>query len=163
MEIISSKQEEESKATHFIVNILKLHTNPKVLIQEFVWSFEIYSKNIYLLTKSIIIRGNYIRSRNYIHFKELISSFNEAIFIQGNIFLQGKHIHSGKLYQFKEYIHLRNICSFKFMAICSFKEAIFIQQRCNGAKLWNTLPANIRKEAILSYFKLKIKTHLATL
>ena len=88
------------------------------------------SKNIYLFTKSIIIRGNYIRSRNYIHFKELISSFNEIIFVQGNIFLQGKHIHSEKLYQFKEYIHLRNIYSFKFRAICSFKEAISIQQRC---------------------------------
>ena len=36
MEIISSKQEEEFKATTFIVNILKLHTNPKVLKQEFV-------------------------------------------------------------------------------------------------------------------------------
>ena len=87
-------------------------------------------KNIYLFTKSMIIRGNYIRSRNYIHFKELISSFNEIIFVQGNIFLQGKHIHSEKLYQFKEYIHLRNIYSFKFRARCSFKEAISIQQRC---------------------------------
>ena len=85
------------------------------------------SKNIYLFTKSVIIRGNYIRSRNYIHFKELISLLNKIIFIQGNIFLLGKHIHSGKLYQFKEYIHLvRNIYSFKFKAICSFKEAIFI-------------------------------------
>ena len=42
MEIISSKQAEEFKATTFIVNILKLHTNPKVVIQEFVWSFEIF-------------------------------------------------------------------------------------------------------------------------
>ena len=39
MEIISSKQEEEFKATTFVVNILKLHTNPKVLILEFLWSF----------------------------------------------------------------------------------------------------------------------------
>ena len=38
MEVTSSKQEEEFKATTFVVNILKLHTNPKVLIQEFVWS-----------------------------------------------------------------------------------------------------------------------------
>ena len=36
MKIISSKQEEEFKATTFVVNILKLHTNPKDLIQEFV-------------------------------------------------------------------------------------------------------------------------------
>ena len=30
MEIISSKQEEEFKATTIVVNILKLHRNPKV-------------------------------------------------------------------------------------------------------------------------------------
>ena len=47
MKIISSKQEKEFKATTFIVNILKLHTNPKVLIQEFVWSFEILITNIF--------------------------------------------------------------------------------------------------------------------
>ena len=35
MEIIFSKQEEEFKATTIVVNILKLHTNPKILIQEF--------------------------------------------------------------------------------------------------------------------------------
>ena len=35
MEIISSKQE-KFKATTIVVNILKLHANPKVLIQEFV-------------------------------------------------------------------------------------------------------------------------------
>ena len=46
MEIISSKQEEEFKATIFVVNILKLHTNPKVLIQEFVRSFEILITNV---------------------------------------------------------------------------------------------------------------------
>ena len=36
MEIISSKQEEEFKVTTIVVNILKLRTNPKVLIQEFI-------------------------------------------------------------------------------------------------------------------------------
>ena len=41
MEIISSKQEEGFKATTIVVNILKLHTNPKVLIQEFIWKFEV--------------------------------------------------------------------------------------------------------------------------
>ena len=51
------------------------------------------------------------------------------IFIQGNIFIQGKHIPSGELYPFKEYIHLRNIYSCKFKAICSFKVAIIIQER----------------------------------
>ena len=40
MKIISSKQE-EFKATTIVVNILKLHTNPKVLIKGFVWSFEV--------------------------------------------------------------------------------------------------------------------------
>ena len=30
MEIISSKQEEEFKDTTIVVNILKLHTNPKI-------------------------------------------------------------------------------------------------------------------------------------
>ena len=60
----------------------------------------ILSNNIYLFTKSMIIRGNYIQTRNYIHFKEPyhfvqrnISSFNEIysfreiISIQGNIFI----------------------------------------------------------------------------
>ena len=46
MEIISSKQEEEFKATAIVVNILKLHTNPKVLIQEFIWSFEVLITNV---------------------------------------------------------------------------------------------------------------------
>ena len=68
----------------------------------------IFIYNIYLFTKSIIIRGNYIlTARNYIHFKELISSFRE-IYPRSM-----KHIHSEKLYPFKE--------------ICSFKEHIFVQ------------------------------------
>ena len=46
MENISSKQENEFKVTTFVVNILKLHTNPKVLIQEFAWSFEILITNV---------------------------------------------------------------------------------------------------------------------
>ena len=82
----------------------------------------IHSKvNIYLFSKSIIFGGNYILTRNYIHFKEPYqflqgnkSSFNE------NIFIRGVYIHSRK------YVHLRNIYSFKFEAICSFKEIIFI-------------------------------------
>ena len=40
MEIKSSKQQQKFKATTFVINILKLHINPKVLIQGFVWSFE---------------------------------------------------------------------------------------------------------------------------
>ena len=80
------------------------------------------SKNIDLFTKSIINRGNYVLTRNYVHFKEPyqfvqgnISSFS------GNIFIQGDYIHSRK------YNYLRNIYSFKFKAICSFKETIFIE------------------------------------
>ena len=82
----------------------------------------IHSKSIYLFTKNIIIRGNYILTRNYIHFKEPyqfaqgnISSFSENIFIQEN------YIHSRK------YVHLKNIYSFKFKAICSFKEIISLE------------------------------------
>ena len=58
------------------------------------------SNNIYLFTKNIIIRGNYILTRNYIHFKEPyqfvqgnissfneIDSFREIISMQGNIFI----------------------------------------------------------------------------
>ena len=70
----------------------------------------IHSKvNIYLFTKSIIIRGNYTLTRNYIHFKEPYQ------FVQGNIssFNENIRIHSGKLYPFKE--------------ICSLKEDIFVQ------------------------------------
>ena len=62
----------------------------------------ILSNNIYLFTKSIIIRGNYILIRNYIHFKlkepyqfvegnissfNEIYSFGEIISIQGNVFI----------------------------------------------------------------------------
>ena len=85
----------------------------------------IHSKNIYLFTKSIIIRGNYILTRSYIHFKEPYqfvrgntSSFNK------NTLTQGKYIHSRK------YVHLRNIYSFKFKAICSSKEIIFTEHCC---------------------------------
>ena len=46
MENVSSKQEEECKAKTFVINILKLYRNPKVLIQGFVWSFEILITNV---------------------------------------------------------------------------------------------------------------------
>ena len=45
VEIISSKQEEKFKATTFVFNILKLNTNPKVLIQEFAWSLHLFGQN----------------------------------------------------------------------------------------------------------------------
>ena len=83
----------------------------------------IHSKNVYLFTKSIIIRGSYILTRNYNHFKEpyicsvkeiyprsmKTYSFREVISIQGNMF------------------YLRNIYSFKFKAIRGIAE-IFIQK-----------------------------------
>ena len=81
--------------------------------------------NTDLLTKSIITRGNYILTRNYIHFKEPYQvRSRKYILVQRNIFIQGNYIHSRK------YIYLRNIYSFKFKAICSFKETIFIEHCC---------------------------------
>ena len=53
-----------------------------------------FKEHLYLFTKSIIIRGNYILSRNYIHFKELISSFEEIYPRSRNIFIQANYIHS---------------------------------------------------------------------
>ena len=50
----------------------------------------ILSNNIYLFTKSIIIRGNYILTQNYIHFKEPYQ------FLQRNIVILGNYIHSRK-------------------------------------------------------------------
>ena len=52
--MISSKQEEEFKATTIVVNILKFHKNPKVLIQEFIWSFEILITNVLDIIYSFI-------------------------------------------------------------------------------------------------------------
>ena len=86
----------------------------------------ILSTNIYLFTKSIIIRDNYVLTRNYVHSVQEpyqfvqgnVSLFNENILIQGN------YIHSRK------YVHLRSIYSFKFKAICSLKENIFIEHCC---------------------------------
>ena len=53
-----------------------------------------------------------------------ISSLRKYVLVQWSIFIQGNYIHSRK------YVHLRNICSFKFKAICSFKETIFIEHCC---------------------------------
>ena len=44
--MISSNQEEEFKVATFATNILKLYTNPYVLIQGFVCSFEILITNV---------------------------------------------------------------------------------------------------------------------
>ena len=55
MEIISSKQQEEFKATTIVINILKLHKNPKVFIQGFVRSFETLITNVQALTCSFYL------------------------------------------------------------------------------------------------------------
>ena len=86
----------------------------------------ILSNNIlYLFTKSIIIRANYILTRNYIHFKEPYQ------FVQGNISLFNE-IHSFRKNNIhsRKYIYLRNIYSFKFKTMCSFKRTIFIEHCC---------------------------------
>ena len=68
-----------------------------------------HSRQLYSDTKLYSFQGTVlVRSRKY-------------ILVQGNIFIQGNYIHSRK------YIYLRNIYSFKFKAICSFKETIFIE------------------------------------
>ena len=63
----------------------------------------ILSNNIYLFTKSIIIRGHYILTRNDIHFKEMYprstkyihsGKYKEHVFVQvqGHMFIQGNYI-----------------------------------------------------------------------
>ena len=57
-----------------------------------------FIQRTYSFTRSIIIRGNYILSRNYIHFKDLISSFKEI------------YLRLRKTYSFREIISIqRNI------------------------------------------------------
>ena len=73
----------------------------------------IHWKNIYLLTKHIFIQGIYIRSRNYIHFKEII-------FIQGIFIHSRTYLYSRKTYSFME-------TRYSLKEIYSFKEIIFIQ------------------------------------
>ena len=71
-----------------------------------------YSRQLYSFTESYSFQGAY----QFILGN--ISSFKE------NIFIQGHYIHS------RIYSHLRNIHSFKFKAICSLKETIFIEHCC---------------------------------
>ena len=91
---------------------------------------------IYLLTVKEI---NSFKKHIY---SQKVKSFEAIIFVQGIIFISKTYLHSRKTYSFKEnyihsrkYIHLRNIYSFKFKAICSFKETIFIQQRYTFADI----------------------------
>ena len=94
---------------------------------------------IYLLTvkEMLILSKNIFLHKKYNHSRQLYSdtklySFQGTvsvrsriyILVQRNIFVQGNYIHSRK------YIYLRNIYSFKFKAICSFKETIFIEHCC---------------------------------
>ena len=79
----------------------------------------------------IFIHKKYNLSRQLYSFTESYSFQETYQFILGNIssfresiFIQGHYIHS------RIYINLRNIYSFKFKAICSFKETIFIEHCC---------------------------------
>ena len=79
-------------------------------IRPIIWQYRIKEVFKYCISKGTTISA-YPRQGNICWFKE-------------NIIIRGNYIHSRKS------IHLRNIYSFKFKAICSFKESIFIQQRC---------------------------------
>ena len=71
-----------------------------------------HSRQLYSDTKLYSFQGTVsVRSRKY-------------ILVQFNIFIRVNYIHS------REYVHLRNIYSFKFKAICSFKEPMFIEHCC---------------------------------
>ena len=71
-----------------------------------------HSRQLYSDTKLYSFQGTVsVRSRKY-------------ILVQRNIFIHGNYIHSSK------YSYLRNIYSFKFKAICSFKETIFTEHCC---------------------------------
>ena len=61
----------------------------------------ILSNNIYLFKKSIIIRGNYILTRNHIHFKEPYQ------FVQGNISSFSEIYSFRGIYLFKEHIFVQ--------------------------------------------------------
>ena len=94
------------------------------------------SKNICLFTKSIIIRGNYILTRNYIHFKEPyqlriqgnISSFNENIFIQGNCIHSRKYVHLTGRYirsSSRPYVHSRKLYLLNIVAFAEEQKYVF--------------------------------------
>ena len=70
----------------------------------------IRSRNYINFQEIIFIQANYIRSRNYIHFKEII-------------FIQGKYIHSRN--------HLYSKKTNSFREIYLLKEIIFIQVQGN--------------------------------
>ena len=89
----------------------------------------ILSKNIYLFTKSIIIRGNYILTRNYIHFKEPYQFVQGNIFtkehifvqVQGHMFIQGNYIYWTLLHSRNSRNIYSKIVPSHFMIIISFK------------------------------------------
>ena len=99
--------------------------------------------------KKYNLRGNYILTRNYIliTFQGTVSvRSRKYILVQRNIFIQGNYIHSRKC------IYLRNICSFKFKTICSFKETICIEHCCIRAR--NS--RNIYSKIVPSHFMITI-------
>ena len=85
----------------------------------------ILSNNIYLFHKTYNHSRRLYSDTNLYSFQGTVSDRSRRyILIQRNIFIRGNYIHSRK------YIYLRNIYSFKFKAICSFKETICIEHCC---------------------------------
>ena len=142
-----------------------------------------FIQKTYSFTKSKIIRGNYIRSGNYIHFKD-ISSFKENIFIQGKLypfkeiysfkehifvqvqghmFIQGNYIHSTTLYVRG---HSRNIYSkivlSHFMIIISFTVTIsWIRFSYNSFRLKDEEIADMIESSVL--FIITVRVAFATI
>ena len=79
----------------------------------------ILSNDIYLFTKTIIIRGIYILTRNYIHFKEPYQ------FVHGN-----QRSLFNEIYSFREIISIQgNICSFKEHIFVHVQDHIYVHSR----------------------------------
>ena len=85
-----------------------------------------------------LVKGEHIFiHKKYNHSRQLYSdtklySFQGTLSVHSRkyILVQWKHIQGNYIHQSRQYVHLRNIYSFKFKAICSFKETIFIEHCC---------------------------------
>ena len=94
---------------------------------------------------------NSFKEHVFIH-KKYNHSRNLSVHSRKYILVQGKHFLSGTLYPLKDiYLNLRNIYSFKFKAICSFKETIFIEDCCVGGH-----SRNIYSKIVPSYLMIII-------
>ena len=98
-------------------------------------NYTVYMHNI-LMFKEIEI--------DYVHLTECLEMAEAHS--QTNVFIQRNYIHSRKLFLSRKYINSRKSYSFKFKEICSFRETMFIQQRCvpghsrNIYRLFNKFP-----------------------